>query len=374
MNLAQRIRGKLPDAAYLTMLAYLYAIAASQAVWSFAYKWTTIVEHPEYSLDKILGGTWPKPYAFRVLIRSVVDALTHRIPEFIATPWIERSRQALEVTQGAKYALLMDDRLVLGYAIAMTSAFVFLFASLLLLRAIGKLIYSGTRVARVVLDLSPIAFALLLTISYRAHNGYIYDHFELFAFLLYMFLVLRGRNALTLVILAFAILNKETAIFFPLFGAAMRMGRDRTWLRSNLRWVAAEFAVVLIGFAAIRFILREHPGVTTEWHFFVNLGFWFSKAPWIAVTAPHFGLLPLPKPSNIAVLWVFLVIVFGYWKSKPAIVVWPLITAIVINIPLFILFCWKDEYRNLSLTFPFIYLASVHSLLMYFNNEPVENA
>ena len=37
-----------------------------------------------------------------------------------------------------------------------------------------------------------------------------------------------------------------------------------------------------------------------------------------------------------------------------------------LNIPLFILFCYQDEYRNLSLMFPFLYLAAVHTSLHYF--------
>lgn len=368
-KLYSRLKLAAPGVTYLTMLLLLYAIAASQAVWSFSYKWTTIVEHPEYSLEKIMSGEWPKPYAFRLLMRNAVNFATDRVPETIAVPWIERSRQALEATQGASYASMLDDRLVLAYAIILTSGFIFLFLSLILLRRISRIVYSITPVTRVLLDFSPIAFALLLTISYRAHNGYIYDYFELFIFLSYIFLVLTRRTSLSLLVLALAIVNKETSVLFPLFGAAIRWGETNKLSRDAVVATLSELLVVVIGYVAIKIVLIDHPGVTTEWHFFKNLDFWLSWRPWFAVTAPHFALVPLPKPSNVLVLGALLLMTFGYWRSKPEQVRWPLIVTAMTNIPLFIFFCYKDEYRNLSLIFPFVYLAAVHTMCRYFDEE-----
>lgn len=360
---------RFPRLVYGSLLLLLYAIAASQAVASFAYKWTTIVAHPEYSLEKILNGAWPKPYAFRLLMRNVVEWTANKMPDVLAIPLIERSRQALDATQGASYAVQMSDHLALAYAIILMGAFVFLLISLFLLRRISRIVFPVTMVSRVVLDAAPIVFALLLTISYRANNGYIYDHFELFILLLYLLLVLTGQQVLTLPVLALAILNKETAVFFPLFGAVVRWGLESRLRSADYRAAAREFAVVLIGFVAIRIILKDHPGGATEFHFFTNIDFWFSLKPWLAVTAPHFGLLPLPKPTNVVVLGTLLIAIFGYWREKPDCVRWPLLVTAGINLPLFILFCWQDEYRNLSLTFPFLYLAAVHTWIRYFSDE-----
>ena len=141
-------KAKLPRYVYGSMLLFLYAIAASQAVASFAYKWTTIVEHPEYSLDKILSGTLPKPYAFRLLMRNVVEWTANKVPDAVAGPLIERSRQALEATQGASYAALMNDHLALAYAIVLMSAFVFLLLSLFLLRHLSRIVFPVTTVSR----------------------------------------------------------------------------------------------------------------------------------------------------------------------------------------------------------------------------------
>ena len=122
-----RLKLRVPVATYLLMLMLLYAIAASQAVWSFAYKWTTIADHPEYSLENIMDGSSPKPYAFRILVPDAINLVSSLIPEQVSGVLIERSRLMLEAVLGTHHAGMLNDRLALDYEIAMTSAFLFLF-------------------------------------------------------------------------------------------------------------------------------------------------------------------------------------------------------------------------------------------------------
>ena len=61
--------------------------------------------------------------------------------------------------------------------------------------------------------------------------------------------------------------------------------------------------------------------------------------------------------------------IFGYWRNKPLAIRLLLILAGLINLPLCVFFCYKDEYRNLSLMFPFLYLSAVHTSLFFFGNE-----
>ena len=358
----------VPLITYSVMLGLLYAIAASQAVWSFAYKWTTIADHYEYSLEKVLDGSSPKPYASRILVPKAVNLVSNLIPESASGILIERSRQMLEATLGGHLAGMMNDKLALAYASSLTSNFFFLFLTLILLRSISTQYFEKTPVSKVVQDVSPIAFALLLAISYRAHNGFIYDQFEIFIFVLYLFLTKRRTYHLSLIVLALAIVNKETAIFFPVFGAAIRWCEQRRLMAKELGWIVMEFSVVATGFLAIKILLMDHPGSNTEWHFFTNLKFWFSWQPWLAITTPHFPLLPLPKPTNIVVLGTFLLMIFGYWRTKPLAIRALLTLAGLINLPLCVFFCYKDEYRNLSLMFPFLYLSAVHTSLYFFGN------
>jgi hypothetical protein len=368
-----KLKTNIPSAAYLIILVFLYAIAASQAVWSFSYKWTTIVDHGEYSLEKTLSGEWPKPYAYRLLVPMAINVAVDIIPPGIQKVLIERSRLTLESTVGISSsgggAPTMSDQLVLAYAIIIMSNFLFMFFSMILLRRLARDFILISPTSRIIFDFSPIIFSLLLTISYRAHNGYIYDFSEYLILILYIFLVKNKKSILGLILLGFAILNKETAIFLPLFGAIIRWYEDKSWSENKTMISLLEIYVVAIGFVVIRFMLRDHEGLSTEWHFDTNLKFWFSLAPWLAVTTPHIPLIPLPKPSNILVLIPLAMVVFGYWKSKSGVIKSLLLVSGFLNIPLVILFCYKDEYRNMSLMFPFFYLASVHTICKYFEGS-----
>ena len=124
----------VPLITYSVMLGLLYAIAASQAVWSFAYKWTTIADHYEYSLEKVLDGRSPKPYASRILVPKAVNLVSNLIPESASGILIERSRQMLEAILGGHLAGMMNDKLALAYASSLTSNFFFLFLTLILVK------------------------------------------------------------------------------------------------------------------------------------------------------------------------------------------------------------------------------------------------
>jgi hypothetical protein len=162
------------------------------------------------------------------------------------------------------------------------------------------------------------------------------------------------------------------AIFFPAFGAVVRWYHDsETPLNRRVRVTLAEFALALSVFFGIRAYLEDHPGSSTEWHFFTNLQFWLSWRPWVNITSPHFPLIMMPKPSNLIFLLPILATIFGYWSEKPAVFKALLVVSGAIALPLFILFCYRDEFRNLSLMFPFLYLASVHSLHVLYGPRTV---
>lgn len=359
---------------YWAILCLLYGIAASQALWSFANKWTTIMDHPQYSLSMTLAGEAPKPYAYRILMPATVHFIAQNMPRPIAAIIEERAVRTLQrsLEDGSK----IDRRMATPYGIALLLNFAFLFATLLMLRQLGRLLLLSSGVGDrpsspdPILDAAPILFALLLTISYRADNGFIYDHLELLLLSSYLLAAASGRSVLSLVILPLAVLNKETAIFYPIFGGIIRWYQaSQTPMHDRAKTTLLEFAIVLSLFFGVRVHLSDHPGASTEWHFFGNLEFWLSWRPWVNITSPHSPLIMMPKPSNLIVLLPLLTAIFGYWKYKPKICRALLMGSGGISGPLFILFCYRDEFRNLSLMFPFLYLVSAHSVHIFYARQ-----
>lgn len=78
------------------------------------------------------------------------------------------------------------------------------------------------------IDIGTILFALILALTRRVHNGFIYNHLELLRLTLYVWLSLMRALAPSLLLLAVAILNKETAILLPFIGAAILFSLDKT--------------------------------------------------------------------------------------------------------------------------------------------------
>ncbi len=347
---------------YWAVLALVYAIAASQTVASFSYKWTTVADHPQYSLEKTLSFTAPRPYAYRLLMPFVVSSVTERLPATFAQPLYDRAYMALNNTLDEQLVRSMPDHAILGYGVVIMLNFILMMGGLWMLRSLAQQILGQQGVLR---DVGPILFALMLTISYRTTNGFIYDYAELCLFMTYL---LVWRHALLAgPILILAVLNKETAIFFPLIVAV------GTWVSGDFIKYRKSLGVAavcgLATFCTVRIILADVPGTTMEFHLFRNLGFWFSWLPWVSVTTPHMSLIPLPKPVNIVVLVVLVTMISAYWRLKPIMLRGMLVAALVILLPLFFLFCWQDEFRNFSLLFPFLHLAAMQTIAVYMDQS-----
>ena len=361
----------LKSSVYVVMLLLFYSIAASQAVQSFSYKWTSIATHKQYSLDKVFNGTTPKPYAFRVLVPLTINAIVDFTPNELLRPILERSKNTLIANIGAE-AHEWDDRIVLSYGLTLVSGFIFLLATMLILRQLAiKVLVLHERKYKFISDVSPILFCLFLSITYRVYNGFVYDYFELFIILAYILLCVNQRFILLLGILALAVLNKETAIFLPVLGLAINFSRNNSFLRPDVVRFVTEFFVVIVGFFLVRYMLRDHPGASVEFHLIGNLNFWLSAVTYFSITTPHLQVIPLPKPTNIIVAIPILFVIFRYWKCMPRMLTTLFLTSTCINLPLFFLFSYRDEFRNLSLMFPSLYLAATHSLIHYYKDDNI---
>lgn len=359
----------IESASYAILIALFYSIAASQAIQSFSYKWTTIAVHKQYSLDKVFEGTAPKPYAYRILIPSVINGVIDYAPDHWLLPILKRSKNTLSATIGIESEKI-NDKIATSYGLTLLLDFFLLVFTLFTLRELTKKILSiGGALNKLIADVAPILFALMLSISYRVYNGFVYDHFELFALSAYVLFSWEKRWGPSIFILALAILNKETAIFFPLFGLAISYARNQDYQPKNDGWkFLAEFVVVIVGFVFVRYLLRNHPGGSVEWHAIGNLDFWLSTTPLSAMTTPHLQVIPLPKPTNIIIFLPIFYSIFGFWIKKPSVVKITLLLSACINLPLFFIFSYRDEFRNLSLMFPFLYLATTHTVLEHYKN------
>lgn len=356
---------------YVIILIVTYAIAASQALQSFSYKWTTIAIDKQYPLNKVFDGDVPKPYAVRVLVPTLINHLHGAVPAIVSIPITERSRRLLESVIGAQESAMISDTVALKYGILIALNFSFLLATLFILRALTKQAIGSSTTSRILMDGSPLCFALFLTISYRAYNGFWYDHAELLLYTLYLFLVIGRFRAASLFVLAVSVFNKETAILFPVI-VFFALYKDELIRRDLAVYsnIILHASIAAIAFVSVRYTLEVQNGVAAEFHLLGNLSFWFSLNPWLSVTTPHVALIPLPKPSNILLLLPMLAVFFSYWNVKPNLIKNGLAISLTISLPLFLAFCYRDEFRNLSLAFPFLFLSAVNTAANFYKIHP----
>jgi hypothetical protein len=368
-------RGLAMQFSYWILLLLFYLLAASQAIQSFSYKWTTIAVHQQYSLQKTLDDEPPKPYVYRALMPHLVNFIVDSTPENYLEVLRNRSINTLRANIGDEVHL-MGPKIVASYGVIIFLNFLLLVATLFVLRAMSRYVLSHEREngTEFLSDIAPVLFSLMLSLSYRVYNGFIYDHLEIFCLASYILLTIYRKSLLSMLLLVLAILNKETAVFFPLLGTTLLLAVGNMKLnRTQFRKFILETLVVLCGFVFIRYVFRDSSGGAVEFYASGNFDFWFSMAPWISITTPHLQLIPLPKPSNIIILIPIIFAIFFAWRQKPNIIRLPLTVSLFINLPLFFLFSYRDEFRNLSLTFPFIFLATVHTIYyFYFKKSPLE--
>ena len=243
---------------YWIMLLLFYMLAASQAVQSFSYKWTTIANHEQYSLQKILDHELPKPYVYRPLMPYVIDFIVTNSAADFPSILRMRSQKTLEAVLGDKNRL-MTTKLVDAYAVIILFDFIFLVATLFVLRAMSRFVFiplnrtGGSFLS----DISPILYALMLSLSYRAHNGFIYDHLEMLCLTLYIILTMYRKWLMSVLVLVIAILNKETAVLFPLLGAVTFLANSDNRINSTLVIkLISESCVVFAGSCLFGFYLE----------------------------------------------------------------------------------------------------------------------
>jgi hypothetical protein len=344
---------------YLLFLALFYAIAASQVVASFASKWTTVAGHGQYSLPMILDGQTVRPYAYRVLMPAAVNAIVDNLPAGVARPLDARASRVMRAVLSEQQLVGWTERTRVAYAVAILLHFVWVFALLWALRELARRYLGHDGMLR---DVGPILFALLISITFRTDNGFLYDFLELLLAVVYLLLV--RRPLVGAMVLCVAVLNKESAILLPWITAAAAWSEGR--LRAGLPKLALQFVPALILMLGIRIAMADRGGVGAEFYLWDNIIFWLSTKPWLYMTSPHLPLIALPFGSNILVLALVAVAVFGYWRRKPAAVRGGVVASLVILTPLFIIWSYAHELRAMGLAFPFMFLASMHSVACWY--------
>lgn len=290
-----------------------------------------------FFVEDMINGTSYRPYVHRRLIVEVVKEIKENMSEQRQQNFIDKYTRKFFLPQ--YYAgLQIENSYFIEYYLVYFFAFTFLFLSMFVIRQIGIEI-TGSATAG---TLTACCFTIILPLF---DVRFYYDFGEIFFFALAALLAIKGYWLALILIAPIAEYNKESFLFFwatlfPLL--SVKLG----WKKSA---AVTMTAIILSGLAYlyVRSIFAQNPGEAVEFHLDLhaqnllhgwtklnfNYGQWFGYGMFL----PYILLIAWIAKNS----WQKL---SEAWKNHVKI-------AAAINFPLYIICCWDNEVRNLSLLF-----------------------
>ena len=335
------------------ILALVYTFAASASLQRFMTSYGFRGDQQGWGLERMIDGTAHRPFAYRVLsptlIRAASSVVADRIPGRVRQFLVEES-PVLRLRNASEYTGWDYSR-----ALHLHIAYVYVFLCFVGIGVAARylLLSAGFRRSAFV-DFAPGVAVLMLPITF-VNGAYVYDAPELLLLTLATALLLQQRWRWYYPVLVLAILNKESDALLAFSFLAI------TWktLESRAFWRHSAAHVLVCGgvLFAVRYALHDRPGSTVWTMLQTNLQFWSDPRSYFLVFSGPTPLIPVPRGANVVNLFLALFAVAAWWREKPSWLRRLIPVMFAINLPLLLLFCMHDELRNLSLTFPGMFIA-----------------
>ncbi len=326
------ISGRMTSIA-IKALYWILVLGVALIPFIYFLRTTRFGSNPKATIEMSLTGTAYRPFAYRVLVPMTANFLS---------PILQR-RAALRL--GIEAETIVGERFFrAGMNGRLYPREVWLILIIMYLSLAGFAITMWLFVKELGYSLqiryiAPPFLMLGATIFFR--YGYLYDFTLMFLFSLSLLLMLRAQWLAYLAVFSLGTLNKETTIFLYLVFAVYffrRMPRGRFILLSVM-----QLGIYALIQGTIRFVFRNNPGNTMEYHFYDQIA--YSKE----LAAIHPGLLIYwaAAMANIAIL------VVHNWDNKPeflraALWIAPFFLA------LFFLLGYPTEVRDLVEVYPVV--------------------
>lgn len=329
----------------LVLLIGLYFVVAAAAFNGFYDKWGFRDEDPKFSFAAMIDGTAERPYVYRQLLPALVNGVEAVLPQTAAealtdglyrTDWQGGLKSKITAPQA------LDPRYALRYHLLYYGTFFTLIAALFVMRAMCLAAGNTAFVATA----APAIFALFVPIL-QSVGGYFYDFSEILFMAMAFLLCFRGQFIWLVPLGAIATLNKESFFFFIL--TLYPLVRASRSLKETLAIIGFSAGASLAAYAALRFAYAGNPGMALHNHALESLIYYINPLNLLGRDVTY-GVKTMQGYSIVTLALVAIVGVRG-WPGIPVSVRRQIILAAAINVPLFLLFCFPGEVRNLSMLY-----------------------
>lgn len=356
------------------LLAMLYVMVAAAAFNGFYTKWRLKDGHGPHSLASMVDGTAHRPYVYRQFAPAIANgiqdlmpaATVERLSERLSDPRRVNSRSGLAMRFPGSEAL--QAPVTLRYHIVYYLTFLALLGSLFAMRSVC--LRAGASAAAA--TAAPLVIALLLPF-FLTEGGFFYDFFEVLFMACAILLAWRipverparaaGRLGLLAVVAAMGAWNKEAFFFYVVtLYPILRLSLPRIKAATV---VAGLVFICGCVYLALRVRYAGNPGGAVSFQpganffYFLNPGNWFR-------TESTYGVV-LPKGLSAVMMLMIAGVAVTGWRLLPAAFRLHVLTALAVNVPLFLLFAAEGEARNLSMLYPSLLVLMAMALTAWMN-------
>ncbi|WP_244815333.1 hypothetical protein [Caballeronia sp. Lep1P3] len=352
------------------LLAVIYYLVAAAAFHGYFAKWKLRDDTPQSALPTMLEGTSDRPFVYRRLLPAIANEAERVTPEALrarAIDWLFADGRAhgpiawfypdASDARNPKYAL----RYYMVFYLSFTALFLAMFA----MRAVCLALKADT----VSSTLAPMVIAAALPLI-LTEGGYFYDFPELLFMALAVWMAVTGRGLWLLVVTVVATFNKESFLFFTLtlYPFLRASFSERKTLTLQACMLALAGAVNML----IKLRYAHNGGGMVEYHLLDNLAFLAHPMSYLRFEY-NYGVVT-PKGFNVIFLAIAVLLLRAGWSRLPDAVRRHVWIALAVNVPLFLLFGFHDELRNLSmLLIGVLMIVSVNISIWLNQREAVAN-
>src|ERR1039457_665866 len=353
---------------YTACCFLLYFVAAAVSFNGYYDKWHfnengVVGEDHRFQFEMMVDGTAYRPFIYRQMLPSAANWIDRATPR-----WFETSLfNYLEAGRGARIQPVFESPTAenpiyfFRYLIVYVATFLFALLAVCAMHLVCRAI-----------DLPPPAsvFApvvIILLFPYiESCGGFFYDYPELAFLALAVWIALKFRWWWVIPVAALGTWNKESFLFIiPTLYPFFRQRSSR---------LGASLAVAFLGLVSIaiyfpiRLRFAHNPGGALEVHWHDQLIYFMHVRDFLLGTEMTYGV-PMLKAFTAAPLALLAWTVWRGWSHLPQVVHRHAQIAAAINFPLYFLFCWPGEMRNLSMLYLVFLLALAANLNEWMNSS-----
>lgn len=354
-------RVALPRVSAWILLVFVYYLAAAASFGGFFLKWQ-LSEGTEYSLPLMLDGAAKRPFVYRQLLPMAANAIDSVIPQKAKTAFLDKLAEEPPISNPIqRYFRSADDakdpKYALRYFIVYAMSFLSMFAAMFAIRAACIEVIDD----RVAATLTPLAIALIFPLI-LTEGGFYYDMPELMFMAIGIWLASTRRMIPLALVTVLATLNKESYLLFVLTIVPFIVQRHSR--KQAIMLTGGLLALAVVTNLVIKHRYAANGGGVVEYQLMTHLQYLINPHNYVR-SEMNYGVLTT-KGFNVIHLMLVALLVRTGWRRLPLVARRQAWIALVISVPLFIAFCYRDELRNLSLlsmTLAFLICATISTAL-----------